>query len=90
MREAELLLQINLGLSESEWQEYFTLLRKQDEQVLDPSEHERVTEVASFLEIANAKRIQALIQLATMRETTLDALMDEFDISSIDYRNTAT
>lgn len=88
--ETDLMQQINLGLPEDTWREYFSLLRKQDEQTLDPGEYERVAEIASFLEVANAKRIRALIQLAELRETTLDALMDEFGIKPIDYQNAAT
>jgi len=90
LTEEELLQQINLGLSEEEWKEYSALLQKQDAQTLEHEEHERIAEIAEFLELSNARRIQALVQLAEMRNTTLDNLMSEFDIRPANYQNVST
>lgn len=75
--ESALLQQINIGLSGEEWQRYNTLRVRLTETALLPAEQEELIELADRIEIANARRIAALLRLAELRNTTVDALLDQ-------------
>jgi hypothetical protein len=78
--EAELLAQINLGLSGQDWRRYYQLREKLEDETLQGDEQPELIRITDRIEIANAKRIEALIKLAALRRTTLDALLDEFGL----------
>ena len=83
--ETELLAQINLGLSAQDWRRYYQLREKLEDETLQDDEHSELIRMTDRLEIANAKRIEALIKLAALRRTTLDVLMDEFGLRPSTY-----
>src|SRR5262245_66029507 len=72
--ETDLLQQINLGLSEETWQQYHLLLAKRRSEMLSPVEQERLIQITDEIEIANARRMSALVKLAQYRETSLEVL----------------
>ncbi len=78
--EAELIAQINLGLSAYDWRRYYQLRDKLEDETLLADEQPELIRITDRIEIANAKRIEALIKLAALRRTTLDALLDEFGL----------
>jgi len=78
--EAELLKQINLGIALKTWQKYDTLKAKRQAATLTPTEHEELIAIGNKIEIANAQRIFALSQLATLRNAPLEELMEELGI----------
>lgn len=78
--EAELLAQINLGLSGQDWRRYYQLREKLEDETLQGDEQPELIRITDRIEMANAKRIEALIKLAALRRTTLDALLDEFGL----------
>jgi len=80
LTEAELLKQVNLGLSTDLWQRYHELRAKLDDEVIAPSEQQELKQITDQLEAANVRRMSALVKLAALRETTLDALIDELGI----------
>ena len=75
--ESALLQQINIGLSGEEWQRYNTLRARLTEAALLPAEQQELIELSDRIEIANARRIAALLRLAELRNTTVDALLDQ-------------
>jgi hypothetical protein len=79
-READLLQQINLGISPATWVRYDELKAKRRAGALNEAEHAELIAIVDQIEIANARRIAALIQLAAFRNTSLDALMDQMGI----------
>lgn len=78
--EAELLQQINVGLSEEKWQRYHQLRQKLEDGTLPQDEQQELLGITDEIERANVHRIEALIKLADLRNTTLDALMDELGV----------
>lgn len=84
-REAELLKKINIGFSEEEWNAYRALIAKRREGTLQPGEQQALIHFSDRREQANAERIQALVALAEIRQTTLDALMAGLGIQSPGY-----
>jgi hypothetical protein len=87
--EADLLQQINLGFSAQTWAEYHDLISKRQAETLTPQEHEQLIKLSNYLERQNVVRIRALSQLATLRNQSLDELMQHLGLSlnseAIDY-----
>jgi hypothetical protein len=78
--EADLLQQINIGFSAQTWDQYHTLIAKRRAETLSPEEHDQV-QLSNRLENLNVVRIQALIQLANLRNQTLEDLMRNLGIN---------
>lgn len=83
--EAELLEQINLGLSQATWRLYHELIKKRRAETLTPGEQKQLIEITDELEIANARRLSALVKLAQYRQLPLDVLMDDLGIRAPTY-----
>jgi hypothetical protein len=81
--EASLLEQINLGLTENDWQRYHELRLKLADRTLSSNEQRELIYLISLsdrLEEANVRRLTALIKLAELRDTSLDSLMTQLDL----------
>ncbi len=83
--EAELLQHINLGLSADLWSEYHTLIEKRHAETLTADEHQRLIELSDQIEALNVERMQALVQLATLRQQSLEDVMGALGIESAAY-----
>lgn len=83
--EADLLQNINLGLPPQRWELYHTLLAKRRAEILTPEEQATLIEISDQIEQANARRIQYLIELASLRNTSLETLMQELGIKPPAY-----
>jgi hypothetical protein len=83
--EADLLQQINLGLSPETWQHYHYLIAKRRSETLSPTEQETLIQITNEIELANARRISALVKLAQYRQTSLEKLMEELGIKPPTY-----
>jgi len=79
-RESELLQQIALGLSEADWSEHHALVEKRSAGTLTTTEQDRLIALSDAIEMANARRVDALAQLAALRGMTIDALMVALDL----------
>ena len=82
-REAELLKQINLGITEEEWQRYFALIEKREEERISEEELQELIALTDKLEEANARRMEYLVELAILRHTTLDNVMKDLGIQPV-------
>jgi hypothetical protein len=80
--EAELIQQINIGLSPSDWQQYHALIAKRQAETLTQTEHQQLIATSDRLEKLNVQRIQALIQLANLRHQSLPELMQSLGINA--------
>lgn len=78
--EAELLQQINLGLPQTTWDTYHKLIAKRRAETLTAEEHKTLIGISDRLEQANAHRIQCLIELASLRNISLETLMQQLGI----------
>ena len=80
--EASLLDQINIGLSQESWQHYHALIKKRQAETLTEGEHTELVQLTTRLETLNVQRIQSLIHLATLRQQTLDEVMQDLGINT--------
>jgi hypothetical protein len=80
--EAELIQQINIGLSPSEWEQYHALIAKRQAETITQNEHQQLIVTSDRLEKLNVQRVQALIQLAGLRHQTLPDVMASLGIDS--------
>lgn len=80
--EASLLNQINTGLSQETWKHYHALIQKRQAETLTKEEYTQLTELSTRLETLNVQRIQSLIHLATLRNQTLDEVMQDLGINT--------
>jgi hypothetical protein len=83
--EAELLQRINVGLPPAVWQRYHELVAKRRAETLTPEEHTVLITLSDQIEAANARRIEHLVELARLRQTSLEALMDQLGIIAPGY-----
>lgn len=84
-RESELLLQINEGLPEDVWRRYHELVAKRKALTLTGEEHDELKELTNQVEIAHARRIGYLVELAQLRGKTPVEMMDELGIKPPGY-----
>lgn len=78
--EAKLLQQINIGLPEPTWQRYYVLREKLAKHIMQPDEQQELIGITNEMEEANVHRVKALFNLAELRNTTVEALMDELKV----------
>jgi hypothetical protein len=83
--EAELLRQINTGWAAERWQRYHALVAQRRAGCLTPEEHRELIALTDERELAHAQRLGHLIELAKLRQTTLDAVMEQLGIQAPGY-----
>lgn len=83
--EEMLLEQINIGLSQEQWQRYRALRAKLDAETLTESEHQELIALSDYREIQNAKGLEALSQLANLRQSSLREIMHDLGITTPTY-----
>jgi hypothetical protein len=83
--ETVLLQQIELGLSQETWQRYHELIDKRRAEALSRAEQQELISLSDRLEIANARRMGYLAELARLRRIPLPSLMDELGIQAPSY-----
>jgi hypothetical protein len=84
-RESELLQDINLGLSENRWQRYHHLIDKRNAETLRANEQTELITISDQIEIANARRMESLLKLAQLRQTSLEELMSRLGLMGQQY-----
>lgn len=84
LSESELLEKINLDISEAEWTTYKHLIGLRRAEVLTEKEHETLIALGDKIEIANAKRVKYLFELAQLRGISIEKLMNNLGIKPIE------
>ena len=79
--ESELLLKINSGPPELDWEHYHALLARNRNETITPAEHKELIAMIHAVEKDNAERISHLIELARLRGVSLDSVLDALNIS---------
>lgn len=79
-QESVLLQKINQSLSEETLSEYQELSRKQRNGQITPDENARLLDLVDVLEQADVERMQHLLELAQLRNQTLDKLTQQLGI----------
>jgi hypothetical protein len=80
--EAQLLLKINEGLPDPLRQRYDTLIQKRTAGVLTAEELAELVQLGDQVEQREADRLQALVQLAHLRQISLDQLMQDLGLAN--------
>ena len=80
LAETDLLLKINIGLSDETWKRYNDLKTRLHEETISGEEHRELLSLIDDVEADNAKRLGYLVELAGLRGTTLDSLMRSLGI----------
>lgn len=75
-----LLQQINQGISPEVQDRYDTLIAKRRDETLNPDEHRELLNLSDQIEAIEAKRLEYLTELATLRQTPLTAIIREFHL----------
>ncbi len=83
--EAELLQKINQGLPQADWQRYHELNDKLHEETITDEEHAEFLQLVDRIELADAERLRHLIELANIRNVSVEALMDLFGLRRQTY-----
>ncbi|GAQ00077.1 hypothetical protein [Leptolyngbya sp. NIES-2104] len=85
--ETALLLEINQGIPTDLRDRYQGLLEKRDEGALTDAEYAELLESNEQIEAIGVKRIEALAELATIRQVPLLKLMEDLGIQSPGVRS---
>lgn len=80
IEEAGLLQKIDQGLSPEVQQRYDELTAKRRAETLTPEEHQELLALIDRIEQAGAKRVQALTELAQLRNVSVTTLMAQLGI----------
>ena len=84
LTEAELLKNINLGITESEWIRYKHLIGLRRAERLTEQEHEVLIRLGDKIEQANAQRLKYLLALGQLRGISLEKLMTNLGIKPVE------
>lgn len=80
--ETELLQEINRGFASEKWHRYAALKEKRRAETLTPEEQIELIAFSDQIEAMNVRRMECVVQLARLRRTSVDALMDDLGIKS--------
>ncbi len=83
--ESALLQTINRGFSSETWQQYEALKAKRRAGTLTPQEQTELIALSDQMEEMNVRRMESVSQLARLRRTSIDALMEDLGIKSSLY-----
>ena len=83
--EAALLQEINRGLPADTWRHYGELKEKRRSEKLTTEEQAELIALSDRIEEMNVRRMERVLQLARLRQTSVDALMEDLGIKSPTY-----
>lgn len=83
--ETDLLLKINQGFAPAQQQRYDELLEKRDARTLTPAEYQELLDLTDQVEAFNVERVQALADLARLRQVSLPEVMRRLGLDTPAY-----
>jgi hypothetical protein len=83
--EAQLLLKINQGVPSEIRKEYQALCEKRDAETISDTEYDMLVDLSHQIEQLGAKRLEAMAQLAQLRQVSLSDLMTLLGIQPVTY-----
>jgi hypothetical protein len=81
--ESRLLEEINQGFSEWDWSRYRHLIENRRTEQLTAEEQAELVALSDRLEQLNVRRLEVLLELAKLRNTTLPILMDQLGLQPV-------
>jgi hypothetical protein len=83
--ESQLIQQINQGIPSDLHNQYRSLQQKRNTATLTEAEHQMLTQLSEQVEQIGAQRLEALANLAQIRQTPLLDLMETLGIQPVTY-----
>ena len=83
-QEAQLLQKIELAIPVETWERYHILRAKRQNETINATETAEYAAITQKIEVANVKRLAALIELATLRKVSLDEVMNQLGLTPTD------
>ena len=83
--ESELLQRINQGIPVGMQKRYNELIAKRKEETLEPQEYGELLDLTDQVEELEAERVADLVELARLRQVSLDTLMTQLGIHAPTY-----
>jgi hypothetical protein len=80
--ELGLIQRINEGPAPETWQRYHALVERRRDELLSPDEYAELLELTHQVELANARRLEYLAELARLRRTGLREVMQQLEIQA--------
>ena len=84
LSESDLLKKINLDISDAEWTHYRHLIGLLRAETITKKEQGTLIALGDKIEIANAKRVKYLFELAELRDISVEKLMKNLGIAPIE------
>ena len=81
--EVQLLQKINQGWNEQEWERYHVLVTLRKEEHLTEADYQELCELTNARELAHANRLRLVLELANLRNITLDEAIMQLGIGSL-------
>jgi hypothetical protein len=81
--EARLLMRINQSLAGIAWPRYHALIAKRQAETLTSDEQQEFITLSDQIEAANVQRIEALSELARLRDTTVNTLIQNLGLKPV-------
>ncbi|MDQ2997004.1 MAG: hypothetical protein M3R61_08120 [Chloroflexota bacterium] len=83
--EAQLLMHINDSLAGISWPRYHILIAKRQAEILTLDEQQELIAFSDAIETANVQRIQYVVELARLRNTTVAAVMQALGLNPVTH-----
>ena len=84
LSESELLLKINLDITETEWMTYHHLTDLRKSEKITESEYTQLIQLGEKIENANVVRLKYLIALSQKRKVSLDKVMADLGLLRVE------
>lgn len=85
-RESELLSHISEGVIPLPWRRRIAeLTKRQQAETLTPEEEDELSNLVDAIEMKNAQRVSYLVDLAELRNVTVDELISSLEIAPLTY-----
>lgn len=86
-RTIALLQLINRGLPTEVWSCFHSLVQKRENHTLTAAELAELIELAESIDVAQAQRMEGLVELAVLQNKSLAVLMDELGIGTLAHES---
>ena len=78
-------LESTLGLPAEVWRRYDELKARRDAAELTPAEHQEILAISDCIEDLNARRMESVLELARLRNVSVESLMEDLGLKSSLY-----
>jgi hypothetical protein len=84
LSESAILKQINLAVTEAEWDEYRRLIALRQAETISALEYAHLIALGDKIEAANVQRLKYLVKLAQLRQVSLLKVMQDLGIKPVE------